>query len=270
MDKTLKFYISADIEGTTGACSWEETEKGNREYERQRSIMNQEVLTAVRAINSIEDAEIVIKDAHDSGMNLDLSLFPENCTIIRGWAQGPYSMMQGINSSFDGVFYIGYHSAAQSTRSPLAHSFSSMRYSNMTINGNPASEFLMNTYMAWMHDVPILLISGDHGICEDAKKLSDYIEVVPTMEGLGNSVVAQSPNKTYDDIEVAVRRALDKLENSRPNISLPPHFDLVLEYKNIAHAYRASFYPGAERLDQRTVRFQANDYREIMRARLFI
>lgn len=270
MDKTFKFYISADIEGTTGACSWQETERGNREYERQRTIMNQEVLTAVRTINSIEDAEIVIKDAHDSGLNLDPSLFPENCTIIRGWDKGPYSMMQGIDESYDGVFFIGYHSPASSPSSPLAHSFSSVRYSKLTINDQLASEFLINTYMAWMHEVPILFISGDRGICEDAQALSDRIEVVATMDGLGESVIAQSPNKTYDDIEDAIRRALDKLEVSKPEIQLPNHFDLILEYQKVSYAHRASFYPGVERINERTVRFQSQDFKEIMRALMFI
>lgn len=270
MGKTFKFYISADIEGTTGACTWQETEKGNREYERQRTIMNQEVLTAVRTINSIEDAEIVIKDAHDSGLNLDPSLFPENCTIIRGWDRGPYSMMQGIDDSYDGVFFIGYHSSASSPRSPLAHSFSSVRYSKLTLNGQPASELLINTYIAWMHDVPILFISGDRGICEDAEAILDHIETVATMDGLGDSVIAQSPNKTYDDIEDAIRRALDKLEVSKPEFKLPNHFDLRLEYKKISFAHRASFYPGAERLDERTIRLQSNDFEDIIRAMMFI
>ena len=46
-----KIFISADIEGTTGACTWEDARKGTKEYERQSKIMTEEVLSVVEGIN---------------------------------------------------------------------------------------------------------------------------------------------------------------------------------------------------------------------------
>ena len=48
-------------------------------------------------------------------------------------------------------------------------------------------------------------------------------------------------------------------------LPLPARFELVVEYKdwNTAHSY--SFYPGAVAVDAKTVKFESDDYYEVMR-----
>ena len=50
---------------------------------------------------------------------------------------------------------------------------------------------------------------------------------------------------------------------------LPEHFCADIEYKEYQDAEKFSYYPGAERLDAKTVRFEADDYYEVKRFFMF-
>lgn len=42
---------------------------------------------------------------------------------------------------------------------------------SIRINGIQASELVINTFAAALYDVPVLLVTGDLGVCEQAKRL---------------------------------------------------------------------------------------------------
>ena len=97
----MKVYISADIEGCTFITDWKETEQGEEEYAQGRKIMTNEVVAACEGAIAAGATEIVIKDAHDSALNLIPYAFPEEATLIRGWTCTPESMVAGIDETFD-------------------------------------------------------------------------------------------------------------------------------------------------------------------------
>ena len=141
----MKIYISADIEGVTGVTHMEETLKNKADYDEFQEQMTAEVLAACNGALKAGAKEIYIKDAHDTGRNLIASKLPEQVKLIREWSQHPYCMMQELDDTFDAVIMIGYHSAAASQNSPLAHTLTE-KYSSIKINAKPASEFLINAY----------------------------------------------------------------------------------------------------------------------------
>ena len=51
------------------------------------------------------------------------------------------------------------------------------------LNGEPASEFVLNAYMAGYYKVPVAFLSGDQEICEQAKRMIPGIETVATPGG---------------------------------------------------------------------------------------
>jgi D-amino peptidase len=65
-----KLYISADIEGVCGIAHWDETELASPQSAAFRAQMTREVKAACEAACSLGVAEILVKDAHDSGRNL--------------------------------------------------------------------------------------------------------------------------------------------------------------------------------------------------------
>ena len=48
-------------------------------------------------------------------------------------------------------------------------------------------------------------------------------------------------------------------------LALPEHFEMVVEYGDWNTAHKYSYYPGAVYVDAKTVRFETDDYYELMR-----
>ena len=63
--------------------------------------MTLEAAAACRGALAAGATEIYIKDAHESGRNMDISLLPREAKIILGWKYSPDSMVCGLDGSFD-------------------------------------------------------------------------------------------------------------------------------------------------------------------------
>ncbi|MDD7719261.1 MAG: M55 family metallopeptidase [Eubacteriaceae bacterium] len=263
----MKVYISVDLEGITGVTDWPETELGNPEHAWASQQMTLETLAACEGAIAAGADEIFIKDAHDDGRNLNISNIPDCATVIRGWTLEPESMMAGIDSSFDAAVFIGYHDAAGSDKSPLAHT---MNRDNcwVKINGKIAAEFDLNAYVAAEAGVPVVFVSGDEGICRHAKKMVPEIETVGVKYGVGEATFSMAPKKAVELIRKGVEEGLKKIEKCK--LEIPEELVFEANFKEHAHAHRSAFYPGAEQIDEKTVRFVAKSVKEMMTARMFI
>ncbi|MDY0881430.1 M55 family metallopeptidase [Dongia soli] len=264
----MKVYISCDIEGIAGITHWDEATKTHPTYPEFREQMTREAIAACNGAIAAGATEILLKDAHDSGRNILTADLPESVRIIRGWSGHPLSMVQELDSSFDAVMLIGYHSKAGAEGNPLAHTMTG-RVSHITLNGVVASEFLLHSYAAAMHNVPVVLVSGDKGLGEDVKALNPNISTVATSEGIGRSTVSIAPQKAVRVIEATAEEAL-RGNRAACRLTLPTAFKLEIAFNNPTDAYATSWYPGARHLGNRTVGFETSDYFEVLRALKFI
>ena len=105
----MKVFISADIEGTAFTTYWNETELKDSLYSRAAREMTMEVRAAIDGAIAAGADEILVNDAHDWGINIDPNEMPECVELIRGWRGDPLSMVDGIDETFDAVFFVGYH-----------------------------------------------------------------------------------------------------------------------------------------------------------------
>src|SRR5919106_5894 len=107
-ERKMKIYISADMEGVVGAVTNEQLGPQGFEYHRFREFMTQEVNAAIEAAFEAGATQIVISDSHGNGQNLLIEKLPKNVLLVRAWPR-PLMMMQGIDETFAGVIFIGYH-----------------------------------------------------------------------------------------------------------------------------------------------------------------
>ncbi|MEJ8751157.1 M55 family metallopeptidase [Lagierella sp. ICN-221743] len=257
----MKFYISADIEGTAGCLNWEYTMGNSTEYQEQKKIMTNEVNACVSALNeNYPNCEIVIKDAHYLGNNLDIDAFPENCKIIRGWSHNPHSMVQDIDESFDGVFFIGYHNAASTGTTPLAHSFNGSKYQRIELNGELCSEFLFNSTVALHHGVKTILLSGDKGLCDEVNKIDKSIRTVYSYEGIGESILTKTPRRVQREIYETTLEASKNISKINPVIK---PYELKVEYKKASECLKASNISIATQVSSNTIILKGNNIKEI-------
>jgi D-amino peptidase len=259
----MKVYITADIEGITGATHWDETDKKNPDYGEFREQMTAEVAAACEGALSAGVTEIWVKDAHWTGRNIISSKLPREVRLVREWSGHPFSMMQELDETFQAVLMIGYHSRAGSGASPLAHTMTDNAI-YVTINDQYVSEFLIAAYTAGLVRVPVVFISGDAGICQEAEALIPDLGAVAVKHGVGNSTVNIHPHLAAERIRAGVETAL-KGDMSRCRVPMPDHFAVELRYRKHADAYRVSFFPGAGLKEPHTVQFEADDYFEVLR-----
>ena len=259
-----KLFISADIEGTCGITSWEETEAGGRNYDYFRGRMTAEVSAAIEGAEKA-GYESTVKDAHDSARNIDPMALPRSARLIRGWAKDCYCMMGGLDrDDYDAVAFTGYHSEAANTGNPLSHTMTGSVH-RITLNGKPCPEFLVNAYMAAYRGIPIVFLSGDEALCRYAKELIPGITTVASKSDVGSAVISRHPESVRSDIFRGIRSALEKEDLSDCMLTLPSHFEVVVEYGDWNRAYSNSFYPGAVSVDAKTVKFESDDFYEVMR-----
>ncbi len=264
----MKVYISADIEGVTGVTHRDETEIGKPDYGTFREQMTAEVAAACEASTAAGASEIWIKDAHATGRNLLAAKLPPGARLVRGWSGHPFSMVQELDATFAALILIGYHARAGSAASPLAHTSTGV-FAYIKVNDRYASELLLHGYAAASVGVPLVFVSGDAGVCEEARALGPAIVTFPVKHGVGGATVNIHPEQALQGIRDGVRKALQG-NLSRCRFSLPDRFAVEVGYKDHAKAYRASFYPGASLSGPSAVTFEAGDYFEVLRFLMFV
>ncbi len=264
----MKVYISVDMEGICGTTSWNDVTKGKMEYPEFQRQLTCEVTAACEGAFAAGATEILINDAHDSARNLLVSELPVNTQLIRGWSYHPYMMMQELDNSFDAAVLIGYHSFAGSGGSPLSHTMAT-RIASITLNDQPVSEFLISSYTAALEQVPTVFVSGDQEICEHAAAIIPGIKTVAVKSGVGKSTINLHPKTACENIQSSVQKALS-VNLTQYRFTLPEWLSVTITYNKSFDAYKAAFYPGAELVSPCTVKFETDNYFELLRLFLFV
>lgn len=260
----MKFFLSADIEGTAGIALWEETENGHSRYAYFAEQMSREVAAACEGMLAAGAQDILVKDAHDSACNIIPALLPEDVRLFRGWGSDPMGMMTGLESGCDGAFFTGYHSGAGMNTNPLAHTMN--RQNNwVKINGEIASELTINCLTAAWLGVPVRMVTGDKGLCDWIRSVNPNVETVAVSEGVGRGSISIHPRKAVKLIREAAERAAKK-DARDCMFPMPEQFVVEINFKEHFKAKNAASYPGCVQIDEKTVRYACAEWPDAMRA----
>ena len=260
----MKVFISADIEGVTTTTLWDETDPSHSSYQLHAKQMTEEVLACIHGAKKAGAKEIVVRDAHGfTATNIDPIRMPSGVTLVRNWSGHPYTMVYGVDKTFDAALFIGYHSAASKSGNPMSHSMSG-KLVYIKINGEIASEFTVYSYACALEGVPTVFLSGDKMLCDDSKELHPNLITCAVKDGIGATTMNYSTEDTIKSIEKLSENALKQnLKNALTK--LPDHFDVELCYKEPVFAEKASWYPEVKRENANIVTFKSNDYFEVLR-----
>lgn len=264
----MRIYISADIEGISGITSWSETESKNAEYVPHAEQMSLEVAAACRGALKAGATEILVKDAHEEGRNIIHKYLPKEAKLIRGWSNHPYSMVEGIDDTYDGVIMLGYHAGAHSNGSPLSHTLNPEKVRNIKINGQDANEFLIHGYICHSLNVPVVAVTGDESLVLMVRKFDSNIATLAVQKGFGEANISIHPELSLERIEAIVQKGIQNRNNCI--CYQPEGFELEIIYKRHTDAYRASFYPGIKQTDEYSIIYDTFSYKELMSALMFI
>ena len=259
----LKIYISADMEGVVGAVTGEQLGPGGFEYERFRQFMTNEVNAAIDAARAAGAVEFVISDSHGNGQNLLIEQFPDDVTIIRSWPR-EHSMMAGIDDTFDGVIFIGYHASTNNTRGVRAHTMSSANITSLRLNGMTMTEGSMNAAIAGHFGVPVIMVSGDDiAVAENQVIIGDIEGAVVKWASGFHSARTLTPEAGYEVIRTRTKSAIDRIADFEPYVLETP-IELELGLKHYRPVELLAYLSNVERIDSHTIRFIGEDITEVM------
>ncbi len=255
----MNVLVSVDMEGISGVVAMEHVRPEHKEYERFRRLMTAEANAAIEGALAAGATHIVVNDSHAGMTNLLIEELNPAAELISG-SPKPLEMMQGIGPDVDAVFLIGYHGASGTAGSVLEHTWSG-RVVGAWLNGRPVGEAGLNAALAGAYGAPVVLVTGDRSVTEEARALLGNIETVAVKDGITRTAArCLPPEKAHHLIREAAQRAL-----RRKGIPLviPPPITLRVSFQRALHADMALLVPGSRRIDGRTVEWTGEDMRAV-------
>ncbi len=258
----LKIYISADMEGVVGAVTDEQLGPDGFEYQRFRQFMTDEVNAAIDAARAAGATEFLVSDSHGNGQNLLIEQLPDDVTVIRSWPR-EHSMMAGIDDTFDGVIFLGYHASTDNPRGVRAHTMSSANITSVRLNGRTMTEGSINAAIAGQYGVPVIMVSGDDIAVAENQVIIGNIEgaVVKWSSGF-HSARTLTPEAAYEVIRTRTKSAIDRIGEFQPYVLDTP-ITLELSLKHYRPVELLGYLPKVERISSHTIRFVGEDITEV-------
>jgi D-amino peptidase len=260
--RPMKIYISADMEGVVGVVTNEQLGPQGFEYARFREFMTQEVNAAIEGAVAAGATQIVVSDSHGNGQNLLIEKLPKDILLVRSWPR-PLMMMQGVDETFAGAIFIGYHSATTNSQGVRAHTISSARLADVRLKGISMSEAGLNAAIAGHFNVPVIMISGDDVVVKETQALLGDVEgaVVKWASGF-HSAKTMMPEASYQLIREKVQKAVGRIKDFKP-YKLAAPIQLDVRFKNYRPSEVLSYLSIVERTDAHSIRFTGKDMIEV-------
>ena len=207
----MKILIATDMEGITGVVNWDQVTPGHSEYPRFRRLMTADVNAAIRGAFAGGASEITVADGHWFGTNILLEELDPRVKLNAS-TSSPFSMMQGIDNSFDGVIFVGYHARHGSVNGICDHTWSSASVADLWLNDILVGEFGLNGALAGYYGVPVIMVTGDQTACAQTVELLGEMETAIVKKATGRfSAECLHPDESQKIISEAGKRALENL-----------------------------------------------------------
>lgn len=257
--RSLKVFISVDMEGVGGVSTWDiQAGSEGRDYGTFRRLMTLEVNAAIAGAFEAGATEVLVGDSHGDAQNLDLELLDKRVRVIRAWPR-PLLMMQGLDETFDAVVFVGYHAGEGQADAVLAHTMSGLDVFEIKLNGIVVQEAGFNAAIAGEFGVPVVFLSGDQTICDDARNLLGALETAAVKEATGYySAKMMHPEEAQRLIREGVRRGVERRDELSP-FKMDHPVEMEITFKNTVNAELAAQLPGVERPSGNTIAFTAED-----------
>lgn len=256
----MKILIATDMEGITGVTTWDQVTPGHAEYARFRRLMTQDANAAVRGAFDAGADDVIVADGHWNGSNILVEELDPRAKLNTG-SPSPFSMMQGIDETVDGVMFIGYHARNGTPNAILDHTWSSRTVANIWLNEMLTGEYGLNAALAGQFGVPVIMVSGDQTACAQVGELLGEVERAIVKYATGRfAAECLAPQVTQEIIYASAMRALERLvQGEAPDpFVLDSPIRVTVEFFQSDMADRAGRIPFTEREGTR-LSFSAQD-----------
>ena len=262
----MKVYISTDFEGVAGIVDWDQIMVGSYDYDLGRRLLLGELNAAITGAQEAGATEFVVNDSHSSMRNLPPDQIWGNAALISG-KHKPLYMMEGLDSSFDAIFFIGYHGSIGASQAILSHSYNPRAIWETRLNGEIVGESALNALVAAHYGVPIALITGDQVTAAEAARINPAPHAVAVKRSISRyAAESLHPTVACERIREGARLALStQRPASAPQFPTPTRLDVTFLTADMAEM--AAWLRGVEVVagQPRTIRYESADMLDIFR-----
>ncbi len=257
--RRAKVFISVDMEGLAGVVNGPDVSSTGPDYQLFRTIMAGETNAAIEGAFLAGASDVLVRDGHGNKNNLRPSEVDPRARLLRGLSSGPKNMMEGIDSTFDAVVFVGYHAKAGTPNAILEHT-STGNVVDVAINGVSLPEGGYNALVAGLYGVPVVFVAGDRAVVTQIRELLGPIGGVAVKEEINDASLGLSPKRASDEIRRGVELAVRNRAGAK-RFSMPGPYTMVLKVKA-----ERPLYPGAQRVREGEFTFTSNSLLDVLSA----
>jgi D-amino peptidase len=241
----VKIFISSDMEGTAGVVDWDHVVAGGHFYDYYCQLLTNEVNAAIEGALRAGATEFLVNDSHSRMANLRPSELAGSARYLSGRVK-PMYMMQGLDETFDAVFFISYH-GSMTTSSTLSHTYFPTAFARVTINGVIAGEAGINALVAKAYGVPIVLISGDATTAQEIAPFAPSCVTAVVKESVSRFAAnSLHPNAACLLIDQSAFEAVTNLASATP-VAITTPITMALDLRTSDYADLAARVAGVRR-----------------------
>jgi D-amino peptidase len=254
----------SDIEGVAGIVKWGQTGGDLPLYQEARRLYTEEINAAVRGAKAAGATEVVVMDCHGAGGDYTFnSLLPDlldpDCEFVvqQHWTEYTQFLEEGC----DAALFVGMHAMAGTTDGVLSHTVSGQSWQELRFNGTAVGETGINAALCGHWGCPVLLVTGDHAVCREARVLlGEALTTVEVKIGLGRFSARSLPAvRARELIEDGAKRALADLSAVVPYDPGRP-CEIEVEFTTPDALERHRNRPGCTVTAPRTIVSRADDW----------
>jgi len=211
---SLKVYVFADMEGISGVTNSEQTLPAGQHYREGCRLMAEDINACVAGCFDAGATEVVVRDGHSGGINVDPKQIDSRAVLIQGATPGVrFKDCEGAEA----LILLGYHGMAQTPGAVLAHTYSSASIQGMWLNGREVGETGVDAAIAAEHGVPVVMVSGDDKVIAEALSWLDGIITCVVKKGMGHQSAECLP---AEEAHCLIRKKAEEAIRQRKAVKL--------------------------------------------------
>ncbi|WP_010282945.1 M55 family metallopeptidase [Bacillus timonensis] len=260
----MKVYVSVDMEGIAGILLPEQLKKGELYYEEARKLLTTEVNVVIEGLLEAGVNDIYVKDAHGTGFNFIASELHHGARYCMG-ATNVSNRFPGLDSTFDGAMLIGYHAMGGTEYAIRDHTMTSVGWQSIHLNGRPIGEIGIDSLLFGLHNVPVLIVTGDKKTCAEAIEEIPNVRTYETKEGFGrHAALIKPPKLVYRELKESIKESIATRTNVMPT-TLDAPYELVMKFLSTDQLDQR-YFDGtrSKRIDGLTASYSSDDIIEVL------
>lgn len=261
-----RVVIGTDMEGCAGIVSLADQSRADgRYYEQSRRIATREYNAAVDGLLDTGVEDILMLDGHGPGAVSFEDLHP-SAKLLHGRPAAPRGVRDPILKEYDACVMIGQHAMAGLRTSNQNHTQNGRTIDYYKLNGHLIGEIAQFSLYNGALGLPMIFLSGEDLACKEAEKLIPGVTTASVKTGLGrNQALSVSAPEAHRRIREGIARAVDKQRKDPiPPLVWEAPFEMEKRFHFTDEADAASTQPGAERVDDQTIRFRSDSITDIV------